>query len=192
MHDHGIRPGRHEEGVQDVGLELGALGDGAGHDGARRGRELRGRSGTGESWFTACDVDSCRPLGRGSMQARPGCRAMPSREVAHRPLEEEQVVLVVREVVPERKVPRADEGIVVGHSAGQERVCAWLVCGRGLVTKCNCICNRAMTVTHLLVQLLARNGTQQQLSSCLCKDTIAGTHIRISRRQFQRYTRPPG
>ena len=47
MHDDGVRPGRHEEGVQDVGLELGSLGDGAGHDGARRGRELWGRSGTG-------------------------------------------------------------------------------------------------------------------------------------------------
>lgn len=76
-----------------------------------------------------------------SMLAWPGYKAVQSWEVAHRPLEEEQVVLVVGEVVPERKVPRADERIVVGYRAAQERVGAWLVRRRGLVTKRNCICS---------------------------------------------------
>lgn len=40
VHDDGVHPRRHEEGVEDVGLELGALRNGARHDGAGRCREL--------------------------------------------------------------------------------------------------------------------------------------------------------
>ena len=39
MHDDRVDPGRHEERVEEVGLEAGALGDGPGDDGAGGGGE---------------------------------------------------------------------------------------------------------------------------------------------------------
>lgn len=41
MHDDGVHPGSHEEGVDGVGFHAGTLSDGSGHDGARGGSELR-------------------------------------------------------------------------------------------------------------------------------------------------------
>ena len=41
VHDDGVHPGGHEEGVQHVRLNTCALGNGARHDGACRGCELR-------------------------------------------------------------------------------------------------------------------------------------------------------
>lgn len=195
MHDHGVHPGRHEEGVQDVGLELGALGDGAGHNGARRGRELRGSSGTGDSRCTSCDVWQ-RPASAATRHsAWPGHKAVQSWEVAHRPLEEEQVVLVVGEVVPQRKVPRADESVVVGHCAAQERVGTWLVRRRGLVTKRNRICSESKRPSLVCLYSCLHAQQALELDAVACERLQrhnAGPHIRISRRRFRKYTRPPG
>ncbi len=47
VNDHGIHPGSHEEGVDDIRLHASALSNGAGHDGAGCGRELRMVTGLG-------------------------------------------------------------------------------------------------------------------------------------------------
>lgn len=61
--------------------------------------------------------------------------------IAHRPLEEEQVVLVVWEVAAEGEVSRADKWIVDGDRAVEQRVGAWRVWWVCLVTKGEGICN---------------------------------------------------
>lgn len=54
---------------------------------------------------------------------------------AHRPLEEEEVVLVHGDAVAEREVARADKRIVDRHRAVHPGVHAWRVLWAGLVAK---------------------------------------------------------
>ena len=74
------------------------------------------------AWLFSCDCQSGTTHSNTLLQ------------LTHRPLEEPDVILVVGQVV-ERKVARADEGIVGRDCGIQQRVDAWRVSWGRLVTK---------------------------------------------------------